>query len=79
MGDGVNITDQVAKRREGLVSSSTKWIKEGSLETEKNWGGLKSVKRGKPKMQETIVTPNRMKFRWNANEVVSRTWVKGFS
>lgn len=81
MGDGVNITDQdhLAKRREGLVSSSTKWIKEGSLETEKNWGGLKSVKRGKPKMQETIVTPNRMKFRWNANEVVSRTWVKGFS
>ena len=38
MGDGVNITDQdhLAKRREGLVSSSTKWIKEGSLETEKN-------------------------------------------
>lgn len=70
MGDGMDITDldHLAKRREGLVSLSTKWIKEGSLQTEKNWGGLKSMKRGKPKMQETIVIPNRMKFRWNANE-----------
>jgi len=48
MGDGVDITDldHSAKTREGLVSLSTKWTKEGSLETEKNWGGLKSVKRG---------------------------------
>ena len=55
MGDGMDITDldHLAKRREGLVSLSTKWIKEGSLQTEKNWGGLKSMKRGKPKMQET--------------------------
>lgn len=69
MGDSMDITDldHLAKR-EGLVSLSTKWIKEGSLQTEKNWGGLKSMKRGKPKMQETIVIPNRMKFRWNANE-----------
>ena len=56
MGDGMDITDldHLAKRREGLVSLSTKWIKEGSLQTEKNWGGLKSMKRGKPKMQEKL-------------------------
>lgn len=45
----------------------------------KELGRFKVSEEGKLKMQETIVTPNRMKFRWNANEVVSRTWVKGFS
>ena len=30
-------------------------------------------------MQETEVIPNRMKFRWDIKEVVSRTWVERFA
>lgn len=37
------------------------------------------MKGAKPKMQETKVIPNRMKFRWDIKEVVSRTWVERFA